>query len=83
MSFEETKTVFYDQNALLINDPDHSDYEERFIILGLSYVLRILVVCHCYRKSDKNIRLIAARKAEKKKKINIRGICGIWDLGRC
>ncbi len=66
ISFEEAKTVFYDQNALLINDPDHSHYEERFIILGLSYILRILVVCHYYRKNDKNIRLISARKAAKK-----------------
>ena len=63
VSFPEAKTVFYDINALLINDPAHSEDEERFIILGLSKNLRILVVCHCYRESESVIRLISARKA--------------------
>lgn len=66
VSFEEAKSVFYDDNALLIDDPDHSIEEERFIILGMSKELRILVVCHCYRDSNKNIRIISARKATKK-----------------
>ena len=66
ISFEEAKSVFYDPNALLINDPDHSDSEGRFILFGLSYNLRILVVCHCYRKSETLIRIISARKAVKK-----------------
>lgn len=65
VSFEEAKSVFYDDNALLIDDPDHSEDEERFIILGMSKELRILVVCHCYRDSSKNIRIISARKATK------------------
>ena len=65
ISFEEATTVFYDANARLINDPDHSDLEDRFIILGLSERLRILVVCHCYRRSSSQIRIISARKANK------------------
>lgn len=65
VTFDEAKTVFYDDNALLIDDPDHSEDEERFIILGMSKELRILVVCHCYRDSSKNIRIISARKATK------------------
>lgn len=63
ISFEEAQTVFVDGNALLIHDPDHSDEEDRFILLGLSSNLRILVVCHCYRKNDEIIRIISARKA--------------------
>jgi uncharacterized protein len=65
VSFEEAKTVFYDDNARLISDPEHSDYEERFIILGISYSLRILVVVHTYREDDEVIRIISARKATK------------------
>ena len=65
ISFEEAKTVFLDPNARTIGDPDHSDAEERFVIMGLSEKLRILVVCHCYRKGDSIIRIISARKAQK------------------
>jgi len=63
ISFEEAQAVFLDENALLIRDPDQSDDEDRFILLGLSAKLRILTVCHCYRKSDEIIRIISARKA--------------------
>lgn len=63
ISFKEAQTVFSDENALLIHDPDNSQEENRFIILGLSLRLRILVVCHCYRESDAIIRIISARKA--------------------
>ena len=63
VSFEEAKTVFYDENAKLISDPDSSDDEERFIILGISRTLKVLVVCHCYRESENIIRIISARKA--------------------
>lgn len=56
-------TVFDDIEALVIADPDHSEDEERFIILGLSAKTNLLVVCHCYRKSDTVIRIISARKA--------------------
>lgn len=65
VSFEEAKTVFYDENALVIDDPDHSEQEERFIILGNSNIANLLVVCHCYRESESVIRLISARKATK------------------
>lgn len=66
ISFEEAQTVFVDENALLILDPDHSQEEDRFIILGLSSRFRVLLVCHCYRKSDEVIRIISARKATRK-----------------
>ena len=65
VSFEEAKSVFLDDEALLIPDPDHSDSEERFVIVGISAMLRILVVCHCYRESDDVIRIISARKANR------------------
>ncbi len=65
VSFEEAQTVFYDEYAQLIPDPDHSDEEDRFIILGRSIRLRILVVCHCYREDDEVIRIISARRAAK------------------
>jgi uncharacterized DUF497 family protein len=63
ISFEEAATVFGDENALLLSDPEHSNHEDRFVLLGLSSWLRILVVCHCYRKIEKVIRIISARKA--------------------
>ena len=63
ISFEEAKTVFYDDNALLIPDPDHSIAEERFILLGFSAKARMLIVCHCYRQSESVIRIISARQA--------------------
>lgn len=63
ISFEEAKTVFYDENALVIDDPEHSQEEDRFIILGVSDNAKLLVVCHCYRESDSVIRIISARKA--------------------
>lgn len=62
VSFDEAQTVFYDDDARLIDDPDHSEDEARFIIIGLSGKLRILTVCHCYR-DDEVIRIISARKA--------------------
>jgi len=65
VSFEEAQTVFYDEDAMLIDDPKHSEEEERFIILGLSKKLNLLVVCHCCRASDTVIRIISARKATK------------------
>ena len=65
ISFEEAKSVFYDTNALLINDPENSSDEDRFILLGLSKNLNLLVVCHCYRCSETVIRIISARKATK------------------
>ncbi len=61
VSFEEARTVFIDEDALLIHDPDHSEEEDRFILLGLSYKLRLIVVCHSERKDV--VRIISARKA--------------------
>jgi len=66
VSFEEAKSVFYDEHARLIADPDHSQAEDRFILLGLSYKLRVLVIVHTYRESDETIRIISARNATKK-----------------
>ena len=65
ISFDEAKTVFYDDEALVIDDPEHSEEEDRFIILGLSNKTNLLVVCHCYRASETVIRIISARKATK------------------
>ena len=66
ITFEEAKSVFYDEHAKLIDDPDHSDEEERFVLLGLSHTLRVLLVCHCYRSEGNIIRIISARKATPK-----------------
>ena len=63
VSFEEAKSVFADEHAKLIGDPDHSEDEDRFVMLGLSSALRMLVVCHCYRTENNVIRIISARKA--------------------
>lgn len=63
ISFEEARTVFEDAEAIIIDDPDHSKEEERFIILGFSIRANLLVVCHCYRADDSVIRIISARKA--------------------
>ena len=63
VSFEEARSVFLDEDALLRSDEDHSEDEDRFLLLGLSGRLRTLVVCHCYRQEDEVIRLISARKA--------------------
>lgn len=65
ISFEEAQTVFYDERALVIDDPEHSQEEERFIILGMSIKANLLVVCHCCRSSENVIRIISARKATK------------------
>ena len=66
--FAEAETVFADDFAILIDDPDHSAAEDRFLLLGLSANLRTLVVSHCYRKSDDVIRIISARKATRKER---------------
>ena len=64
VSFEDAQTAFYDERARLIPDPDHSEVEDRFVLLGMSQELRLLVVCHCYREGDV-IRIISARKANR------------------
>ena len=64
VSFEDAQSVFSDERALLIDDPDHSEEEDRFVLLGLSQSLRLLVVVHCYRAEGRVIRIISARKAD-------------------
>ena len=81
ISFEEAKTVFYDEEALVIDDPEHSEQEERFIILGLSSKANLLIVCHCYRESDTVIRIISARKATRTES-EYYGKWGVYDVGR-
>jgi uncharacterized DUF497 family protein len=66
VSFEEAQTVFLDENAIRFFDPDHSADEDRFLMLGMSFQLRVLVVCHCFRVGDAVIRIISARKANRK-----------------
>ena len=66
ISFEEAQTVFFDEKAIEFDDPDHSIQEERFILLGFSQSLKVLVVCHCYRSEESTIRIISARKATEK-----------------
>lgn len=65
ISFEEARSAFLDENARVIPDPEHSEEEDRFVLLGLSASLRILVVCHCYRERESVIRIISARKADR------------------
>jgi len=66
VTFDEARSAFADERAKLIDDPDHSEDEERFVLLGLSSALRMLVVCHCYRSEGNVIRIISARKATTK-----------------
>ena len=63
VSFEEARTVFYDDNAVEFYDDEHSEWEDRFLMLGVSSRLRVLMVCHCLRKGSDVIRIISARKA--------------------
>ena len=65
VSFPEAQTVFHDEQAIVFDDPDHSADEARFLLLGLSLRLRVLLVCHCFRESESVIRIISARKATK------------------
>ena len=65
VSFQEAETVFYDEQAIQFYDDDHSGWEDRFLMLGLSAKLKLLLVCHCFRGSDSVIRIISARKATK------------------
>lgn len=73
VSFEEARTTFFDENARFMADPDHSDDEERFLLLGLSFQFRLLVVCHCYRKGPEFIRIISARKADRSERREYEG----------
>ncbi|MDT0617515.1 BrnT family toxin [Salinisphaera sp. P385] len=72
VSFEEAKTVFADEHGRLISDPDHSEDEERFILIGMSNGFRLLIVCHCERGPDL-IRIISARKADRQERKQYEG----------
>ena len=75
ISFEEASSVFLDERALLFDDPEHSEEEDRFLLLGMSEDANLCIICHCYRESDTVIRLISARKATKKESERyVRGI---------
>jgi hypothetical protein len=63
VSFEEARSVFYDEHAIEFYDDEHSVWEDRFLLLGLSFQLRLLLVCHCYREAEGVIRIVSARKA--------------------
>ncbi len=65
VSFEEAQTAFYDEQSVVFFDPDHSDDEDRFILLGISFKLRVLGVCHCFREDRTVVRIVSARKADK------------------
>ena len=66
ITFEEASTVFFDDRALLFDDPEHSIDEDRFLLLGMSDTAKVCIVCHCYRESDTVIRIISARQATRK-----------------
>lgn len=68
VSFEEAQSAFKDENAVQYHDPDHSENEDRYILLGFSTKLRVLVVCHCFREAELAVRIISARKAVKTEK---------------
>ncbi|MCP4667131.1 MAG: BrnT family toxin [Deltaproteobacteria bacterium] len=65
ISFDEARTVFFDENAIQFFDPDHSEDEDRFILLGISFKHRIIVVCHCFRAHETVVRIISARKGDR------------------
>lgn len=66
ISFEDAKAAFYDETAIVFHDPDHSEDEDRFILLGLSLRVDVLVVCHCFREDESIIRIVSARQADKR-----------------
>lgn len=70
VSFEEAETAFSDERGLLLDDPDHSEAEDRFVLIGMSAVLRVLVVCHAQRVGGDTIRLISARRADSTERLD-------------
>ena len=75
ITFEEASTVFFDNRAILFDDPEHSMDEDRFLLLGMSETAKVCIVCHCYRESDTVIRIISARQATRKEEQRyVRGI---------
>jgi uncharacterized DUF497 family protein len=65
VTFDEAQTAFYDEYAIQFFDPEHSESEDRFLLLGTSFKLKMLVVCHCFRDEETVVRIISARKADK------------------
>lgn len=65
VSFVEARSSFHDEYAIQFSDPDHSHNEDRLLLLGMSFKLRVLVVCHCFRKCETTVRIISARRADK------------------
>ena len=63
VSFQEAETVFYDENAVEFYGDKHSEWEDRFLLLGVSATLRLLLICHCFKENDAVVRIISARKA--------------------
>ena len=78
ITFEEASTVFEDEEAILFDDPEHSEEEERFLLLGISQQTNLLIVCHCYRGADEVIRIISARKATKNERKQYTEITKGW-----
>ncbi len=75
VAFEEAETVFFDEKAIEFDAPDHSIDKERFLLLGFSQTLKIMIVCHYYRDDESIVRIISARKATKKEqKAYFRGV---------
>ena len=75
ITFEEASTVFFDERAILFDDPEHSIDEDRFLLLGMSETAKVCIVCHCYRESDTVLRIISARQATRKEEERyVRGI---------
>ena len=75
ITFQEASTVFFDDRAILFDDPEHSIDEDRFLLLGMSETAKVCIVCHCYRESDTVIRIISARQATRKEEQRyVRGI---------
>ncbi len=65
ISFDQAQTAFYDEYAIQFFDPEHSENEDRFLLLGTSFKLKTLVICHCFREEETVVRIISARKADK------------------
>lgn len=65
VSFQDARTVFFDENAVQFYDETHSDWEDRFLLMGLDFRRRVLLICHCFREEEAVIRIISARKATK------------------
>jgi uncharacterized DUF497 family protein len=68
ISFEEAASAFSDEHGRLIADPDHSEDEDRWVLLAMSARARMLVVVHCYREADAVIRIISARRATRRER---------------